>query len=144
MNYLAHLFLASDKGNARLGGLLADFVRGDAKQQYSADIQFEIEMHKLINAYTDSHPVVLEPHPAIEDFYQELSSVHPEIDNVPENKFGDFDFSPWSVAHDRSDCHILMACVWSHADYVHDLVLKLAKKHGLAVFDPQLTKIHYP
>lgn len=59
MNYLAHLFLASDKGNARLGGLLADFVRGDAKQQYSVDIQFEIHMHKLIDAYTDSHPVVL-------------------------------------------------------------------------------------
>ena len=59
MNYLAHLFLASDKGNARLGSLLADFVRGDAKQQYSADIQFEIQMHRLIDAYTDSHPVVL-------------------------------------------------------------------------------------
>jgi hypothetical protein len=92
----------------------------------------------------DENIAGLEPHPAIEDFYQELSSVHPEIDNVPEDKFGDFDFSPWSVAHDRSDCHILMACVWSHADYVHDLVLKLAKKHGLAVSDPQLTKIHYP
>ena len=60
MNYLAHLFLASDKGNARLGGLLADFVRGDSKHQYSVDIQFEIYMHRLIDAYTDSHPVVLD------------------------------------------------------------------------------------
>ena len=67
MNYLAHLFLASDKGNARLGGLLADFVRGDAKRQYSADIQFEIHMHKLIDAYTDSHPVVLNAKKLVEE-----------------------------------------------------------------------------
>ena len=60
MNYLAHLFLASDKENARLGGLLADFVRGDAKQKYSIDIQYEIHLHKLIDAYTDSHPVILD------------------------------------------------------------------------------------
>lgn len=86
----------------------------------------------------------LEPHLAIDAFYQELSSIHPEIDDVPENKIGDFDFSPWSNEHDRSDCHIIMNCVWSHADYVHDLVLELGKKHGLAVFDPQLSKIHYP
>jgi len=67
MNYLAHLFLASDKGNARLGGLLADFVRGDAKLQYSAEIQFEIYIHRLIDAYTDSHPVVLSAKKMVEE-----------------------------------------------------------------------------
>lgn len=67
MNYLAHLFLASDKGNARLGGLLADFVRGDAKQQYNAEIQFEIHMHRLIDAYTDAHPVVLNAKKLVEE-----------------------------------------------------------------------------
>lgn len=85
----------------------------------------------------------LEPHPAIQAFYQELSRMHPEINDVPEDKAEDFDFSPWSVEHDRSDRHIIMCCVWSHANYVHNLVLKLAKKHGLAVFDPQRTIIHY-
>ncbi len=84
------------------------------------------------------------PHPSIGNFYLELYKIHPEIDDLPEDKIGDFDFSPWSVEHDFSDRHMIMACVWSHADYVHDLVLKLAQKHGLAVFDPQLTKIHYP
>ena len=67
MNYLAHLFLASDKGNAKLGGLLADFVRGDAKQHYSADIQFEIHMHRLIDAYTDTHPAVLNSKKLVEE-----------------------------------------------------------------------------
>ena len=67
MNYLAHLFLASDKGNARLGGLLADFVKGDAKQQYNADIQFEIHLHRLIDAYTDNHHVVLNAKKLVEE-----------------------------------------------------------------------------
>jgi hypothetical protein len=83
-------------------------------------------------------------HPSISNFYWELYKLHPEIDDVPEDKLGDFDFSPWSVAHDLSDRQLMLSCVWSHADYVHDLVLNLAQKHGLAVFDPQLTKIHYP
>jgi acyl carrier protein phosphodiesterase len=67
MNYLAHFFLASDQGNARLGGFLADFVRGDDKQRYSKEIQFEIHMHRLIDAYTDSHPVVLNAKKLVEE-----------------------------------------------------------------------------
>jgi len=67
MNYLAHFFLASDQGNARLGSFLADFVRGDDKQQYSKEIQFEIHIHKLIDAYTDSHPVVLNAKKLVEE-----------------------------------------------------------------------------
>lgn len=86
----------------------------------------------------------MKPNPAIESFYLEFSNTHPEIDDVPEDKIGDFDFSPWSIKHDRSDRHIVMCCVWSHADYVYDFVLQLASKHKLAVFDPQFTKIHYP
>ncbi len=67
MNYLAHFFLASHQGNARLGGFLADFVRGDDKQRYSKEIQFEIHIHKLIDAYTDSHPVVLNAKKLVEE-----------------------------------------------------------------------------
>src|SRR5262245_238742 len=109
----------------------------------SRDISDE-EAFQQYQALCDEDISGLVPHPSIEAFYLELSGIHPEIDDVPEDKVEDFDFSPWSVAHDRSDRHILISCVWSHADYVHDLVLQLAAKHGLAVFDPQLTKLHYP
>lgn len=98
------------------------------------------QYHKLCNRDTSG----LIPHSSIGSFYLELYRLHPEIDDVPEHKQGDFDFSPWSVEHNLSDRHLMLSCVWSHADYVHDLVLNLAQKHGLAVFDPQLTKIHYP
>jgi len=86
----------------------------------------------------------LTSHPSIGRFYLELYKIHPEVDDVPDDKIGDFDFCPWSVEHDLSDRHLMLSCVWSHANHVHDLILGLARKYGLAVFDPQLLNIHYP
>jgi hypothetical protein len=105
-----------------------------------SDEQALEKYNKLCNDETSG----LTPHPSIGSFYLELYKLHPEIDDVPEEKLGDFDFSPWSMEHDLSDLHLMLSCVWSHAEYVHDLVLTLAQKHGLAMFDPQLIKIHYP
>lgn len=81
---------------------------------------------------------------AIDAFYAELTSLHPEIGNVPQEKLDDPDFSPWSIAMDRSPGHLIMCCVWSKAEYVGDLVRTLARKHSLTVFDPQATEIFYP
>ena len=86
----------------------------------------------------------LRPHPSIRAFYDELASLHPEIDDVPEDKSEEFDFSPWSVEHDYSDRHIIMSSVWSKADYVNKLVRELARKHELAVYNPQEYRIYYP
>lgn len=92
----------------------------------------------------DEKPTRLKPHPSILDFYQELTSLHPEIDDVPEDRLGDLDFCPWSVEFDRSDSFILLCAVWPRAEYVSDLILRLADKHGLAVYDPQIGHIFYP
>jgi hypothetical protein len=35
-------------------------------------------------------------------------------------------------------------CVWSKADYVTGFVHELARRHGLAVYDPQSERITYP
>lgn len=86
----------------------------------------------------------VEPNPAIENFYKELSEKHPEIDDIPEEEIDNTDLCPWSIAHDKSPGHMIMCCVWSKADYVYQLVINLAKKHGLAVFDPQSSRIIYP
>jgi uncharacterized membrane protein YuzA (DUF378 family) len=37
-----------------------------------------------------------------------------------------------------------MSCLWSKATYVHQLVQDLARKHGLAVYDPQSDVVTYP
>ncbi|SRR6266542_3457501 len=108
--------------------------------QILSDEQALQQYHKLY----DGDISQLRPHTSTGNFYLELYKIHPEIDDVPEDKLGDFDYSPWSVEHELSDRHLMLSCVWSHAEYVHSLVLDLAKKHGLAVFDPQKIRIHYP
>lgn len=92
----------------------------------------------------EGRPTRLHPHPSIFAFYEELTSLHPEIDDVPEDKLDDVDFCPWSCEFDRSDSFVLMASVWSKEEYVTDLVYELANKHRLAVYNPQIDQISYP
>jgi acyl carrier protein phosphodiesterase len=58
VNYLAHLFLAGDEPESLVGALLGDFVKGAAKNNYPPKIQYHIELHRRIDAYTDAHPIV--------------------------------------------------------------------------------------
>lgn len=83
-------------------------------------------------------------HPAINAFYAELTARHPEIDTIPEEKIDDHDYCPWSCKLDYSPSHIIMYCVWPKAGYVHKLVKGLARKHGLALYDPQSEEVIYP
>jgi len=50
----------------------------------------------------------------------------------------------WSCALDHSSDHVIIACVWSKAEYVAGFVRELASKHNLTVFDPQSSTITYP
>jgi hypothetical protein len=84
------------------------------------------------------------PNPAIDAFYAELIARHPEIDMIPEEKIDDHDYCPWSCKLDYSPSHVVMSCVWSKATYVHQLVRGLARKHGLALYDPQSEEVIYP
>ncbi len=58
MNYLAHLHIADHCQSSLLGNLLGDFVKGDPSAQFSPEIARGIRLHRLVDAYTDSHPVM--------------------------------------------------------------------------------------
>lgn len=81
---------------------------------------------------------------AVDAFYEELTSIHPEIDAGPNDETESGGDGPWSCALDRSPGHVIVPCVWSKGDYVTMLVHDLARKHGLAVYDPQSDRITYP
>jgi hypothetical protein len=83
----------------------------------------------------------LTPHDSVDAFYEELYSIHPEIDDVSEE---DLDDCPWSVAHDRYPTHVMMSCIFPQAEQIDDLIRRLARKHGLAVLNPQSGSIIYP
>lgn len=56
MNFLAHLQLAEDTPESRLGSLLGDFVRGYPwDSRYSDAVWTGIVEHRYVDAFTDSH-----------------------------------------------------------------------------------------
>jgi hypothetical protein len=84
------------------------------------------------------------PNPAVDEFYAELTAKHPEIDTIPQDKIDDHDYCSWSCKLDHSPPHVIMSCVWSKATDVGQLVENLARKHGLAMCDPQSDVVTYP
>jgi hypothetical protein len=93
-------------------------------------------------SFVKASPVVA--HPSIDRFYDELTDRYPELDDVPETRIDDMDYSPWSCRIARSPGYVIASCVWSKADEVRLSISELARKHRLAFFDPQSGIIFYP
>ena len=55
MNYLAHAWLSFNEPGILAGNLVSDFVKGKAKLNYSGDVRRGIELHRAIDAFTDTH-----------------------------------------------------------------------------------------
>ncbi|TXH30127.1 MAG: DUF479 domain-containing protein [Cyclobacteriaceae bacterium] len=61
MNFLAHLYLSGDQEEIMIGNFIGDFVRGRTiYERYPFHLALGIELHREIDEFTDSHPVVLE------------------------------------------------------------------------------------
>lgn len=59
MNHLAHVFLAPDSPEARVGSILGDFTRGVEVSALPGLVQLGIRHHRAVDSYTDQHPEVL-------------------------------------------------------------------------------------
>ena len=60
MNFLAHAYLSFKNDNLLIGNLIADMVKGKQMEQYPEGICRGIYLHRLIDSFTDSHPVTIE------------------------------------------------------------------------------------
>ncbi len=58
MNFLAHLHLSAGTPASMLGGIAADFVKPADVKLLPPDVQAGVVLHRQIDAFTDSHPVV--------------------------------------------------------------------------------------
>lgn len=56
MNFLAHLRLAGETPESRLGNFLGDFVRGRPDHRFEPAIWAGIMHHRHLDAFTDRHP----------------------------------------------------------------------------------------
>lgn len=58
MNFLAHIYLSEGNEAIAIGNFIADSVKGKAYTKYSEDIQKGIVIHRAIDFFMDTHPLV--------------------------------------------------------------------------------------
>lgn len=58
MNYLAHIYLSGDDELVTIGNFIADGIKGKNYMKYPPAIQTGILLHRKIDWFTDSHPIV--------------------------------------------------------------------------------------
>ena len=76
------------------------------------------EASELYGALCEGDISGVTPSTRIDAFYKELTSKHPEIDDIPEEEIDNTDLCPWSIAFDRSPGHLIVSCVWSNWHYL--------------------------
>ena len=60
LNYLAHIFLSGKDSQLQIGNFIGDFVKGNHYDKYPTGIRKGILLHRNIDTFTDTHPVVRE------------------------------------------------------------------------------------
>lgn len=96
MNYLTHLLLSENSSLARIGNLAGDFVKGSDEMLLHPDIRRGILLHRLIDAYTDRHPIVRQSKARIDITYRRFAGVLIDI------FYDHFLANHWSVYSDIS------------------------------------------
>jgi acyl carrier protein phosphodiesterase len=98
MNYLAHLFVAPNDPESRLGNACADFVKGAVPTTYPLRVQAGIRLHRSIDAFTDNHPVLRSCAQLFEPEYRRYAGVMLDVtfDHLLARSWTDFATLPLS------------------------------------------------
>lgn len=60
MNFLAHCYLSCSNEDILIGNFITDFISKKQSDTYSGDVKLGIELHRKIDAFTDTHEASLE------------------------------------------------------------------------------------
>jgi acyl carrier protein phosphodiesterase len=75
MNFLSHVYLSGNSEGLIIGNFIADSVKGSAFNNFSPAIQQGILLHRKIDTYTDTHPIVEESKKRLRANYRKYASV---------------------------------------------------------------------
>ncbi|GGB68661.1 ACP phosphodiesterase [Flavobacterium suaedae] len=75
MNFLAHIYLSGDNDLLKIGNFMADGVYGKPSENFPEDIQKGIILHRLIDSYTDAHPIFRQSTKRLHPVYHHYSGV---------------------------------------------------------------------
>lgn len=75
MNFLAHLYLANDHPERKIGNFIADAIKGSQYDHLPFEVQKGIIHHRAIDTFTDSHEIVKQSKRRLNDRYRHFKSV---------------------------------------------------------------------
>ncbi|HRJ31128.1 MAG TPA: ACP phosphodiesterase [Cyclobacteriaceae bacterium] len=76
MNFLAHISLSGKNPKIMVGNFIGDFVKGrNLLEQFEPGIARGIELHRAIDEFTDSHPIVAKSKNRLRPGYRHYSAV---------------------------------------------------------------------
>lgn len=76
MNFLAHISLSGDNPKIMVGNFIGDFVKGrNLLEQFEPEIAHGIALHRAIDEFTDSHPIVTISKNRLRPTYRHYSAV---------------------------------------------------------------------
>ena len=75
MNFLAHIYFSGNHEKILVGNFMGDYVKGKDYLKYPEDIRKGILLHRQIDFYTDSHPVVRQSKKQIDEFYRKYAGI---------------------------------------------------------------------
>jgi len=96
MNFLAHIHLSGNDPNIMVGNFIGDFVKGKKVNNYESDITKGILLHRAIDYFTDTHPVVAISKGRLRNKYRHYSGVIVDI------FYDHFLASNWRQYHSKS------------------------------------------
>ena len=79
MNFLAHLYLSGNDENILVGNFIGDHVKGTDFSKYHEGIISGIKLHRMIDAFTDSHPVVEESKKRLRPHFHKYAPVITDV-----------------------------------------------------------------
>ena len=92
MNWLAHLLLAEADPELRLGNLLGDLVKGEARKTLNPKLQRGLECHQAIDIFTDKHSIVKHSKQIIDPQYRRFAGILVDVfyDYILANNWQDY------------------------------------------------------
>ncbi len=104
MNHLAHVFLAGADEDLQLGGLLADFWRGAPDPAWREGVRAGVALHRHIDVYTDSHPIVAKLREVFEPPFRRYAGILLDVyfDHVLARRWSDHSPEPIDAVSERA------------------------------------------
>jgi acyl carrier protein phosphodiesterase len=113
MNYLAHLYLAGSDPDLIVGNFIADAVKGKQIEQYSEGVIRGIKLHRQIDLFTDTHPVIERGKEALRPKFRKFAGIVMDVfgDHFLSSNWNDYsktnlrDFTEhmYTLLHERKE-----------------------------------------